>query len=151
MPDRMTAQRQLRGARPSALLGTRCCTGDHCRCAVLLRTERGAVSAETAAVLPVLVALVLGLVWLVSLGVAQVRLVDATREVARVAARGESETSAVAHGRRVAPEGTAFSVTTEGEVVHVTAVTAVDGPGGLFGFLPSVEIEADSVAAREPS
>jgi hypothetical protein len=51
----------------------------------------------------------------------------------------------------VAPEGTSFTVATEGEVVRVRAVAAVDGPGGLFGFLPAVEVEAESVAAREPA
>ena len=46
------------------------------------RGERGAATAELVAVLPVLVALVLAMVWLLSLGVAQVRTVDAAREAA---------------------------------------------------------------------
>jgi Flp pilus assembly protein TadG len=114
------------------------------------RWERGAVSAEAAAVLPLLVAVAIGLVWIVALAAAQVRVVDATREAARVAARGESEAAAVSHGSRVAPDGTRFSVTRNAEDVRVTAVVEVDGPGGLFRFLPGVEVEAESVAAVEP-
>ncbi len=41
------------------------------------------VTAETVMVLPLLVAVALGLAWLVSLGATQVRVVDAAREVAR--------------------------------------------------------------------
>jgi hypothetical protein len=114
------------------------------------RDERGAVAAEAAAVLPVLVAVTVGLVWLVALAAAQVRVVDGAREVARVAARGEPDGAAAAHGRRVAPAGTRFTVSRGEDTVRVTAVAEVEGPGGLFGFLPGVEVRAESVAAREP-
>ena len=53
--------------------------------------------------LPVLVAFTLGLVWLVAVAAAQVRVVDAARETARVAARGESDATAAAAGRRWRP------------------------------------------------
>ena len=56
-------------------------------------------------VLPVLVAVALGLVWLVALAATQVRVVDAARETARAAARDDGRASAVALGRRVAPDG----------------------------------------------
>jgi Flp pilus assembly protein TadG len=114
------------------------------------RTDRGAVTAEAAAVLPLLVAVAIGLVWLVALAAAQVRVVDAAREVARVAARGESEAAATAHGRQVAPDGTRFTVARGADEVRVTAAVEVDGPGGLFRFLPGVEVQAASVAATEP-
>jgi Flp pilus assembly protein TadG len=108
------------------------------------------VAAETAVVLPVLVALVLGLVWLVALGATQVRVVDAAREAARAAARGEQDGAAVASGRRVAPDGTRFTVRRRGEQVVVTATADVRGPGGLFRFLPGVRVASEAVAAEEP-
>ena len=112
--------------------------------------ERGAVTAEAAAVLPVLVAVTLGLVWLVALAAAQVRVVDAARETARVAARGEADAAAQAHGSRVAPEGARFRVQRSGELVEVRVTATVAGPGGLFRFLPEVQVDATAVAAQEP-
>ncbi len=101
-------------------------------------------------VIPVFLALVLGSVWVVALAVAKVRVVDAAREVARVAARGEGDTAAVAHGRQVAPAATRFAVRRGDGLVVVRATVAVDGPGGLFRFLPSVTVESEAVAAEEP-
>ena len=74
------------------------------------RSERGAVTAETVMVLPVLVALTLGLTWLLSLAATQVRVVDAARETARAAARDDGAGAAEALGRRVAPDGARISV-----------------------------------------
>ena len=54
------------------------------------RDERGAVTAETSVVLPLLVAVTLAMVWLVAVGLAQMRATDAAREAARALARGES-------------------------------------------------------------
>ena len=53
-----------------------------------MRRERGMVTAETATIAPFLMVVVLLLMWVVSLGITQVRLVDASREAARVMARG---------------------------------------------------------------
>ena len=114
------------------------------------RAEAGAVTAEAAMVLPVLVAITLGLVWTVSLAAAHVRVVDGAREVARLAARGEGDGQAVTHGRRVAPEGSLFTIVRGDEQVRVTVVAEVEGPGGLFGFVPSVAVRAEAVAAAEP-
>lgn len=105
--------------------------------------------------LPVIVAMAVGLAWLVSLTVAQVRVVDAAREVARAVARGEPQGGAVALGRRIAPEGTAFTVAHGGgpqgwESVTVAASAQVGGPGGLFAFLPGVEVRSTAVAQMEP-
>ena len=113
------------------------------------RVEAGAVTAETAMVLPLLVAFALGLVWMVSLAAAHVRVVDGAREVARLAARGEGAGKAVAHGRRVAPDGARFTIARGEEQVRVTAAVEVEGPGGLFGFVPPVEVRSEAVAAAE--
>ena len=69
------------------------------------RSDRGAATAELAMVLPLLVAVTIGLVWLLAIGSAQVRAVDAARETARAVARGDSESEAVARGAQVAPPG----------------------------------------------
>ena len=115
------------------------------------RREAGSVTAETALVLPVLVALTLGLVWLVSLAVAQVRVVDAARETARAVARDESVSSAVDLGHAVAPDRADIRVDDSGSTVVVHVVARVRGPGGLFAFLPGIDVESSSVAAKEPS
>ena len=111
--------------------------------------ERGAVTAEAAMVLPVLVAATLGLVWLLALATTQVRVTDAAREVARAAARDESPAAASALGARVAPAGARIDVHSRGATVEVRVEADVAGPGGLFRFLPSVTVDAEAVAARE--
>lgn len=113
-------------------------------------TEAGAVTAETAAVLPLLVAVALALVWLVTLAAAQVRVVDAAREVARLAARGEDVGAAVDRGRQVAPAGADVDVRQDREQVTVAVAAEVHGPGGLLAFLPGVEVRSKAVAAVEP-
>jgi Flp pilus assembly protein TadG len=114
------------------------------------RGERGAVTAETVMVLPVLVALTLGLAWLLSLAATQVRVVDAARETARAAARDDGAGSAAALGRRVAPTGARLSVRDDGQTVVVRVRSTVHGPQGLLGFLPGVDVDAEAVAAKEP-
>lgn len=102
-------------------------------------------------VLPVLVAVALGLAWLISLGVAQVRVVDAARETARAVARDEPNGQAIDLGRRVAPDGSRISIRDRGESVQVVVTVEVRGPGGLFQFLPPVQVDAQTVAAKESS
>ena len=106
-------------ARAEVAGGRRRSRGDPTTASAPLRSQAGAVTAEAAVVIPVLLALVLGSVWVVALAVTKVRVVDAAREVARVAARGEAESAAVGHGRRVAPSATRFSVQRAGGRVVV--------------------------------
>lgn len=113
------------------------------------RVERGAVTAELALVLPVLVAVTIGLVWLLSVGAAQVRTVDAARETARALARGDDEGAALARGEEVAPSGSSITVTRGGGEVRVTVTGEVAGPGGLFAHLPTPTVRAEAVAAEE--
>ncbi|MFT4286766.1 TadE family type IV pilus minor pilin [Nocardioides sp.] len=113
------------------------------------RAERGAATAELVMVLPALVAVTLGLVWLLSIGAAQLRVVDAARETARALARGDAQAEAVARGREVGPAETRIAVSsTEGDVV-VTAKARVRGPGGLFAGLSGVTVHAEAVAVAE--
>lgn len=115
------------------------------------RGERGAVTAETVMVLPLLVGVALGLAWLLALVATQVRVVDAAREVARASARDESTAHALALGRRVAPDGSVIALRQDGGDVVATVRSRVRGPGGLLSFLPAVEVESRAVAAKEPS
>lgn len=100
-------------------------------------------------VLPVLVAVTIGLVWLLSVGVAQVRTVDAARETARAVARGDDPGAAVRRGERVGPAGTTVRVGHDGDEVTATATARVAGPGGLFDWIPGVTVHARAVAAVE--
>lgn len=115
------------------------------------RSERGAVTAELALGLPVLCAVTLGLVWLLAVGAAQVRTVDAAREAARAVARGDDPAAAVTLAERVAPEGVAVRVDVGGERITARAAGRIDGPGGLFDFLPGAEVSARAVAVAEPT
>lgn len=115
------------------------------------RDDRGAVTAELAMGLPLLVAVTIGLVWLLSVGAAQIRAVDAARETARAVARGDDVAAAVARGRRVAPAGAEVTVSSGGGQVVARATAEVEGPGGLFGFLPAVTVRSEAVAADEGS
>jgi len=112
--------------------------------------ERGAATAELALVLPLLLAVTLGLVWLLSVAAAQIRIVDAARESARAAARGEADGAAVDRGLQVAPAGSHIAVRSTADRVTATAVGQVSGPGGLLAFLPGVTVRAEAVAAQEP-
>lgn len=114
-----------------------------------MRRDRGAATAELVAVLPVLVAVVLAMVWLLSLGAAQVRVVDAAREAARAVARGDDPAIAVGRGVQVGPAGTSITVTHAEDRVLARASVRVSGPGGLLGFLPGVRLHAVAVAAEE--
>ena len=115
------------------------------------RTQRGAATAEAMVVLPVLVAVGLGLVWVASLAVAQVRVVDGAREAARAAARGEAGPVAGAAARRVAPAGATVEVDSGQEVVTAVVTARVAGPGGLFRIVPAVTVRAEASAVREPT
>jgi hypothetical protein len=71
-----------------------------------------------------------------------VRCIDAAREAARLAARGDDDSaSGVAHG--IAPDGAAVQLRRDGELV-VATVTA------RSPLLPGVTVAAEAVAAVEP-
>jgi Flp pilus assembly protein TadG len=109
--------------------------------------ERGVVTAETAAVLPLLAAVTLAMVWLISVGVAQVQVTDAAREAARAAARGESGTAAAQLAVRAAP-GSAVSLAEDGGRVTARVSDRVE-PFGLLAGLGAVEVSAEATALVE--
>lgn len=107
------------------------------------------MTAELAMGLPLLLALTVGLAWLVGVGTAQVRVVDAAREAARAVARGDSPAEAVAVAEAVAPSGARISVAAAGGRVVVRVAATVPGAGGLFDALPDAEVAARAVALVE--
>jgi Flp pilus assembly protein TadG len=110
--------------------------------------DRGAATAELALSIPLLVSLTIGLVWLLSVGMAQVQMVDAAREAARASARGDPIGEAVSRGEQVAPGSTVTVTVADGTAV-ATASGDVGPPGGLLGFLPEVHVHARAVTAAE--
>ena len=112
------------------------------------RDQRGAVTAELALAIPLLLSLTWALVWLLSVGEAQLRVVDAAREAARAAARGEAVPACVARAQQVAPGSTVVVDARDGQVV-ATVTGSMSGPGGLLGLLPSVTLHAEATAAAE--
>jgi Flp pilus assembly protein TadG len=109
--------------------------------------QAGMVTAETAVVLPVLLLVLAAAVAAVTLVGAQLRCVDAAREGARAAARGESSAQVTALVNRAAPDGAVTTVTSEGDEVRVTVSTPITplGPVPL-----RITVGAQAVALREP-
>lgn len=111
--------------------------------------ERGAVTAELALGLPLLLAVTVGLVWLLAVGAAQVRVVDGAREAARALARGDPEGAAFARAAEVAGPGSRVAAAYGEGRVTVTVDRRMSGPGGLFDAWPGVRLHAEAVAAPE--
>lgn len=115
------------------------------------REDTGAATAELALGIPLLVALTVGLVWMLAVGAAQVRVIDASREAARAVARGDDVTAAEALALRIAPEQAKVRIDVGDTEVVVTTSARVSGPGGLMASLPGVTVTADAVALVEAS
>ena len=115
------------------------------------RTEDGAATAELALGIPLLVALTAGLVWMLAVGAAQVRVVDASREAARAVARGDDTAAAEAVALRIAPDGARVRLLVGDTRGLVTTSARVSGPGGLLASLPGVTVSAEAVALVEES
>lgn len=113
------------------------------------RSERGAVTAELAMGLPLLAVSTLGLVWMLAVAAAQVRTVDAAREVARAVARGDEVSASVELGERVAPSGARVEVVESGGLVTVTVTGRVVGPGGVLSGVAPARVRATAVAVVE--
>ena len=115
------------------------------------RDGRGMVTLETALALPVLVAVALGLIWLVSMGINQARCADAAREAARAIARDDSVEHAIALARKSAPPGASIRIDRAADEVTVVVSVAGHPSGLLFGQLPDFHVDASAVAATENS
>jgi hypothetical protein len=80
------------------------------------------VTAETAVVLPVLVALLALLLATLAHAVDSIRVIDAARSAARLAARGEAPATVEQQARNEAPPGSDVEVEQAGAQVRVTVI-----------------------------
>jgi hypothetical protein len=108
------------------------------------RACEGMVTAEAAAVLPLVSLVALVLVWVVSVGVAQVRVVDAARDAARAVARGDPDRVAVAAARRTAGRSASVAIERVDGLVSVTVSQRASAPGWLLVPMPAVTIHAEA-------
>ncbi len=109
------------------------------------------VTAELATIAPFGVAFAFLLLWIVSLGLTQVRLADASREAARLVARGEPSSAAELAAKRLSPDGARVVVATEDGLVTVTVRARSAMPIPFFSGIGAREMESSSVAADESS
>ncbi|MFI2436564.1 TadE family type IV pilus minor pilin [Streptomyces sp. NPDC018693] len=107
-------------------------------------SDRGFVTAESAVVLPVLVAFAMALVWGLLMVATQIQCVDAARTGARAAARQDPPDAVVGLTRATAPRGARVTVSREGDRVRVVVVAK---PPAL-GVLP-FEVREEAVAMAE--
>jgi Flp pilus assembly protein TadG len=106
--------------------------------------DRGSFTAELAAGLPALMLLLFGGLTAVSAVTTKAQCVDAAREAALAAARGEGGAEA---GQRVGPAGATVSIAAEGD----TVVATVRAPVRAIGAgVPGTTVAATAVAALEP-
>ncbi|WP_433399718.1 TadE family type IV pilus minor pilin [Streptomyces sp. CA-146814] len=114
--------------------------------------DRGAVTAEAAVMIPVLVAFVMVLLWALVAASAQIRCVDAARAGARAAARSEPEAAVLTAARDAAPRGSRVAVGRAGELWRVTVETPAPGPAALALMLraEAVALAEDTVGGAVP-
>ncbi|MEB3022234.1 TadE family type IV pilus minor pilin [[Mycobacterium] crassicus] len=110
---------------------------------VRLADDAGAGTVEAAFALAALVSVLVLCLAGISAVSAQIRCVDAAREAARTAARGDTP-GAMAVARRIAPDGAAIGLRADGGFV-VATVTA------RIALLPGLPVSAEAESALEPS
>ena len=111
--------------------------------------DRGYVTAETAVVLPVLAILVAAALWSIAVAGAQLRCIDAARDAARAAARGEADPAVVTAARISAPADARIEVTHVGSRVTVVVKVRVGPAAGVLASVPAPEAQATAVAESE--
>jgi Flp pilus assembly protein TadG len=114
------------------------------------RDQRGMVTAEAALVLPLIAGFCLVMIWMLTLGIAQIRAVDAARDAARALARGEDRASALSTAARTAPAGARVSFSESAGTVTASVSARVSPPSWLVVPLPSVDVESRSTVEIEP-
>lgn len=107
------------------------------------------VTAELMTIAPFGVMLVLLLVWVVSLGLTEVRVTDSAREAARLVARGETLQTATAAARQGVPASTEVDVDVDEGVVTVRVEARSRMPIPFFSGVGAQEIAAEASAVLE--
>ncbi len=111
--------------------------------------ERGTATAELAVVLPALVLVTLAGVWVVLVGAAQLRCVDAAGVGARAVARGETVAEVERVVARAAPEGAVLRIGRDTGLVVVEVRATVPLPVPWPGRGGGVEVGDSAVALAE--
>ncbi|MFG1818700.1 TadE family type IV pilus minor pilin [Kribbella sp. NPDC049174] len=116
-----------------------------------MNAQRGAVTAEVAIALPVLLTLLFLGIWLIGVVTANIRCIDAARDVARAVARGESPETAQEIGRRTAPAGATVTISRTDSDIHVTVTASPHRNAPLLEALPATPITAEATVQSEPT
>lgn len=106
--------------------------------------DRGAVTVEAAIALCSLVAVLALALAGVGAIIAQLRCIDAAREAARLAARGQAELGERV-ARRLAPADASVRID-----LHANTVTVRVDADPVAGLLPGVDVDAEAFAILEP-
>lgn len=109
------------------------------------KDENAIVTAEAAMVVPWLLLAGLLLINIISIGITQVELVDASREAARMIARGDDTSAAFANAKKLAPTNTQFTKSNSDGFITVVANKKVSIMGGWY----SLNLEAEAVTTAE--
>jgi hypothetical protein len=107
------------------------------------------VTAELATVAPFVVALAFLLLWVISLGFTQVRIADASREAARMVARGDAAGDAKDVALHQSPHGARVTVRSAKGFVTVTVTARSRMPVPFFSGIGARTMTSSSVAAQE--
>ena len=107
------------------------------------------VTAELATIAPFGVAFAFLLLWVVSLGFTQVRIADASREAARMVARGDATSDARNVAIHQSPHGAKVSVSATKGLVTVTVTARSRMPLPFFSGIGARTMKSSSVAAQE--
>jgi len=108
------------------------------------------VTAEVAILLPVLVAVMILGLSMVGVVTANIRSIDAARDVARAVARGESLESARQQGQRGAPPEATITITQQDAEVHVVVTSQLHLKWPLAGGLLKIPVTAEATVQAEP-
>ncbi len=107
--------------------------------------DRGATTVETALALASFVLVLAVALYGMAATADQVRCVDAAREAARLAARGETDQKAKEVAHRIAPPNAEITIAREGD--HIKVTVEASPPGDL---LPGLHLTAAAFAMTEP-
>lgn len=99
--------------------------------------------------LPVLVILMAVALWSIAIAADRLSCLDAARDGARAAARGESATAVAAIAEAAGPAGSAVEVAHAGDQVSVVVRVRVGPASGVLARLPAPVVAATAVARSE--
>jgi hypothetical protein len=96
-----------------------------------------------------LVVIILGAVWIVAVGLAQLRCADAAREAARAAARGEDTAAVSRLAENVGPAGAQVEIRRHSDLATVEVSARVPLPVPFGDELPAPTVDAQAAAVLE--